>query len=130
MRESPETEKAVVKEKETPKPTTTMPATNQTHSQAATQTAEANTKASGVQCDLLKTSTPVVKNHHHGWLIPVSIYQVLTMALLDTGATCTMIGQPLYETLQAAQPLKVKQDKDLRLEVGGDAAPTLGTATI
>ena len=42
-----------------------------------------------------------------------------------------MIGQPLYEILQAAQPLKLKEDEDLRLEVtGGGAAPTLGTATV
>ncbi len=73
----------------------------------------------------------MVKNHHRGWLIPVTINQVATMALLDTGATCTMIGRPLYKTLQDAQPLKVKQDEDLRLEViGGGAAPTLGTATV
>ena len=39
-----------------------------------------------------------------------------------------MIGQPLYGTLQAAQPLKVRQDEDLHLEVIG--APTLGTATV
>ncbi len=42
-----------------------------------------------------------------------------------------MIGWPLYEILQAAQPLKVRQDEDLHLEViGGGAAPTLGTATV
>ncbi len=53
------------------------------------------------------------------------------MALLDTGVTCTMIGRPLYELLQAAQPLKVRQDENLRLEViGGGASPTLGTATV
>ncbi len=53
------------------------------------------------------------------------------MAFLDTSATCTMIGRPLYQILQAATPLKVKQDEDLHLEViGGAAAPTLGTATI
>ncbi len=53
------------------------------------------------------------------------------MALLDTGVTCTMIGRPLYQTLQAAQLLEVKQDEDLRLEViEGGAAPTLNTATV
>ncbi len=42
-----------------------------------------------------------------------------------------MIGWPLYETLQAVQPLKLKKDEDLHLEViGGGAAPTLGTATV
>ncbi len=71
------------------------------------------------------------KGHHRGWLIPVTINQVATIALLDSGATCTMIGRPLYELLQAAQPLKVRQDENLRLEViGGGAAPTLGTATV
>ncbi len=54
----------------------------------------------------------MAKNHHCGWLIRATINQVSTMALLDTGATCTKIGRPLYETLQAAQPLKVKQDED------------------
>ncbi len=53
------------------------------------------------------------------------------MALLDTGAACTMIGRPLYELLQAAQPLKVRQDENLRLEViGGGIAPMLGAATV
>ncbi len=71
------------------------------------------------------------KGHHRGWLVPVTINQVATMALLDTGATCTMIGRPLYELLQAAQPLKVRQDENLRLEViGGGTAPTLGTAAV
>ncbi len=42
-----------------------------------------------------------------------------------------MIGRPLYETLHAVTPLKLKTDEDLRLEViGGGAAPTLGTATV
>ncbi len=42
-----------------------------------------------------------------------------------------MIGRPLYETLQAVQPLKVKQDEDLRLEIiGGGTALTLGTSTV
>ncbi len=40
-----------------------------------------------------------------------------------------MIGRPLYETLHAVQPLKLKTDEDLRLEVIG-GAPTLVTATV
>ncbi len=47
----------------------------------------------------------------------------MTMALLGTGATYTVMGQSLYETLQVAKPLKVKKDEALRLEViGGSAA--------
>ncbi len=83
------------------------------------------------QCDPVTTSISAVKKHYRGWLIPITINQVSIMALLDTSATCTRIGQPVYETLQAARPLNVKQDEDLRLEViGGVAAPTLGTATV
>ncbi len=42
-----------------------------------------------------------------------------------------MIGQPLYETLQAIQPLKLKKDEDLWLEViGGGTVPTFGTARV
>ncbi len=53
------------------------------------------------------------------------------MALLNTGATRTMLGRSLYEIFQVATPLKVKQDKDLRLKVvGGGAASTLGTTTV
>ncbi len=105
--------------------------TSQTCLQAGTQTKEADMRTSKVQCDPQTTSRPVEKGHHRGWLVPVTINQVATMARLDTGATCTMIGRPLYELVQAAQPLKVKQDENLRLEViGGGAAPTLGTATV
>ena len=69
------------------------------------------------------TPKPVEKGHQRVWLIPVTMNQVATMAFLDTGATCTMIGRPLYETLQAAQPVKVRQDENLRLEmIGGGAA--------
>ncbi len=99
--------------------------------QVGTQMEETDARASKVQCDLQTTPKPVEKGHHRGWLVPVTINQVATMALLYTGATCTMIGRPLYELLQAAQPLKVRQDENLRLEViGGGAAPTLGTATV
>ncbi len=82
-------------------------------------------------CDLEKTPIPAEKKHCRGWLIPITINQTSTLALLDTGATCTMIGRPLYETLHVVTPLKLKTDEDLRLEViGGGAAPTLGTATV
>ncbi len=83
---STDIENPIVKEKENHESTTTRPENNQTGLQAATQTAEDNTRTSGVQCDLLMISTTVAKNHHRGWLIPLTINQVLTIALLDTGA--------------------------------------------
>ncbi len=69
---------------------------------------ETDVRASKVQFDPQTTPKPVEKGQHRGWLIPVTINQVATMALLDTGVTCTMIGRPLYELLQDAQPLKVR----------------------
>ncbi len=104
---------------------------SQTCLPASNRTDETDMRASKIQCDPQMTAKPVEKGHHRGWLVPVTINQIATMALLDTGATCTMIGRPLYELLQAAQPLKVRKDENLRLEViGGGAAPTLGTATV
>ncbi len=108
-----------------------MPENDQTRPQATSQAAKGSTITNEARCDPVMTSTQVVKKHHHGWLIPVTINQVLTMALPDTDATCTMIGRPLYEIHQAATPLKVKQDEALHLEIiGGGAAPTLGTITV
>ncbi len=77
---------------------------SQTCPRASTQMEETDIRASKVQCDPQTTSKPMEKGHHRGWLVPVTINQVAKMALLDTGATCTMIGRPLYELLQAAQP--------------------------
>ncbi len=108
-----------------------MQETNSTHPQAATQTSESDTKTTERQSNPVTTSLPAANKHYCWWLIPITINQVSTLALLDTGATCTMIGRLLYETLQAARPLKVKQDEDLRLEViRGGAASTLGMATV
>ena len=108
-----------------------MPEKDQTRPQATRLSAKSSAIATEARYNPVMASTPVVKKHYRGWLIPVSIKQMPTMTLLDTGATCTMIGRHLYEILQAASPLKVKQDEDLHLKViGGCAAPTLGTTTV
>ncbi len=121
----------LVKKKENQKQTTALEETNLTHPQAATQSLGSGIRTMEKQSDLETTPLPVVNKHYHVWLIPITIKQVSTLALLDASATCTMIRWLLYETLQAVQPLKVKQDEDLRLEViGGSAAPTLGMATV
>ncbi len=70
--------------------------------------AAASMRKSGVRTldklrDLEKTPMPPEKRHCRGWLIPITINQTSTLALLDTGATCTMIGRPLYETLHAVE---------------------------
>ncbi len=103
----------------------------QTFPRAATPTPKSDVRTLDKPRDPEKTPRPPEKRHCRGWLIPITINQTSTLALLDTGATCTMIGRPLYETLHAVTPLKLKTDEDLRLEViGGGAAPTLGTATV
>ena len=98
---------------------------------AATSTPKSDVRALDKSSDLEKTPMPMEQKHCRGWLIPITINQTSTLVLLDIGATCTMIVRPLYEMLHAVQPLKLKTDEDLRLEViGGGAAPTLGTATV
>ncbi len=103
----------------------------QTLPRAVTSTPKSDVRTLDKPRDLEKTPMPPEKRHCRGWLIPITINKTSTLALLDTGATCTMIGRPLYETMHAITPLKLKRDEDLRLEViGGGAAPTLGTATV
>ncbi len=97
----------------------------------AASTPKSDIRTLDKKSDPEKTPMPAKKKPYCGWLIPITINQISTLALLDTGATCTMIGRPLYKTLHAVQPLRLKKDEDLRLEViGGGAAPTLGTATV
>ena len=99
--------------------------------QAVVSTPKSDVRTLDKPRNLEKTPLPTEKKHCRGWLIPITINQTSTLALFDTGATCTMIGRPLYELLHTVQPLKLKTDEDLRLEViGGGAAPTLGTATV
>ncbi len=128
---STDVEGDLVKKEENQKQTIATKETKLTRPQAAIQTPGSDIRTMDKQSDLGTTPLPVANKHHRGWLIPITINEISTLALLDTGATCTMIGRPLYETLQAVQPLKVKQDADLRIEViRGSAAPTLGTATV
>ncbi len=102
-----------------------------TLSQAAALTPKSDVRTLDKPRNLENTPMPTEKKHCRGWLIPITINQTSTLALLDTGATCTMIGRPLYEMLHAVHPLKLKTDEDLCLEViGGGAAPMLGTATV
>ncbi len=116
---SRKTEKPIDKDKKDHKSTTSTPENDQTRLQAAITNVERSTTSLEIQHDRLTTSEPVVKNHRRGWLIPVTINQVSSMTLLDTGGICTMIGRPLYDTLQATKPLTVKQDEELRLKVVG-----------
>ncbi len=103
----------LVKEKEKPQQKTAPMKDQPTLPQAAVPTPKSDVRTLDKPRDLEKTPIPTEKKHCHCWLIPISINQTSTLALLDTGATCTMIGRPLYETLHAVQPLKLKTDEDL-----------------
>ena len=120
-----------VRKKEKPKQKIVQMEDQPTLPQAANPTLKSDVRIIDKQSDLKMTPMPAVNKHYRSWLIPITINQISTLALLDTGATCTMIGRLLYEMLQAVQPLKLKTDEDLRLEVIREgAAPTLGTATV
>ncbi len=123
--------KELVKEKEKSEQKTDPKEDQLTLPQAAASTPTSDVRTLDKPRDLEKTAISTEKKHCPGWLIPIIINQTSTLALLDTGATCTMIGRSLYETLHAVQPLKLKTDEDLRLEViGGGAAPMFCTATV
>ena len=116
----------LVKEKEKPKQKTAPMEDQPTLPQAATPTPKSDVRTLDKQNDQEKTPMPTEKKQCRGWLIPITINQTSTLALLDTGATCTIIGRSLYEMLHAAQPLKLKTDEDLWLEViGGGSAGLL-----
>ncbi len=129
--DSTDVKEELVKEKEKPEQKIAPMEDQQTLPQAAALTPKSDVRTLDKPSDLEKTPLPTEKRHCRGWLIPMTINQTSTLALLDTGATCMMIGRPLYEMLHTVQPLKLKTDEDLRLEVIGEgAAPTLGTATV
>ncbi len=79
---------------------------------AAASTPKSDVRTLDKPRDLEKTPMSAEKKYCRGWLISITINQTSTLALLDTGATCTMIRRPLYETLHAIQPLKLKTDED------------------
>ncbi len=72
----------VNKTTKSPELTTITAETSQTRPQAGTQRVEADIRANEVQCNLQTTPKPVEKGHHWVWLIPVTINQVATVALL------------------------------------------------
>ena len=53
---------------------------------------------------------------------------ITTLALIDTGASVTMIRCPLYEKIQKLRPLHLKMQEMPRLKgVGGNPVPMLGS---
>ena len=79
-------------DREDPTSITPTPENDQTRHQATTAIVECSVASPDLPRHLPMSSKPVVKNYCLVWLIPVTINHVSTMALLDTGATCTMVG--------------------------------------
>ncbi len=78
--------------------------------------------------DVLSDLSDDVTSHPGCWLILVAVEGVKTLALVDTGASVTMMGHPLYEKIQKLRPLRLQMREMPRLEgVGGNPVPTLGS---
>ncbi len=65
------------------------------------------------------------------WLIPITVEGVQTLALLDTGASVSMMGRPLYQKVQQVSRLCLQMQDTPQLKgVGGNSVPTLGHTTV
>ncbi len=70
-------------------------------------------------------------SHSGCWLMPITVEGVSTLVLLDTGATVSMMGRPLYQKMQQVSWLRLQMQETLRLkEVGGNPVPALGHTTV
>ncbi len=70
-------------------------------------------------------------SHPGCWLIPITVEGVNILVLIDTGASVTMMGWPLYQKVQQVHALKLQTHDMPRLEgVGGNPVPTLGCAEV
>ncbi len=80
----------------------------------------------------LSSEDSTASTSHPGcWLIPITVEGVNTLALIDTGASVTMMGWPLYQKVQQVHALKLQTHDMPRLEgVGGNPVPTLGSAEV
>ena len=66
-------------------------------------------------------------SHPGCWLIPITVEGVQTLALLDTGASVSMMGRPLCQKVQQVSRLRLQTQDTPQLEgVGGNPVPTLG----
>ncbi len=70
-------------------------------------------------------------SHPGCWLIPITVEGINTLGHIDTGASVTMMGRPLYQKVQQVRALKLQTHDMPRVEgVGGNPVPTLGCAEV
>ncbi len=81
--------------------------------------------------DVLRDLSDDCTSHPGCWLIPVTVKGIKTLGLIDTEASVTMMGHPLYEKIQKLQPEHLQTREMPRLEgVGGNPVPTLGITVV
>ncbi len=80
---------------------------------------------------MLSNLSDEVTSHPGCWLIPVAVEGIKTLALIDTRASVTMMGHPLYEKIQKLWPLHLQTHEMPRPEgVGGNPVPTLSSTEV
>ncbi len=71
------------------------------------------------------------ESHPGCWLIPITVEGIKTLALIDTGASVSMMGRPLYHKVQQVSQMRLETQDTPRLKgVGGNPVPTLGHADV
>ncbi len=66
-------------------------------------------------------------SHPGCWLIPITIEGIETLALIDTGASMSMMGRPLYRKVQQVSQMHLQTQETPQLEgIGGNPILTLG----
>ncbi len=81
--------------------------------------------------DLPSDISVETKSHPGCWLIPITVEGIKTLALIDTGASMSMMGRHLYQKVQQVSQMRLQTQDTPRLEgVGGNPVPTLGHADV
>ncbi len=80
---------------------------------------------------MLSDLSDEVTGYHGCWLISVAVEGAKSLAIIDTGASVTMLGHPLYEKIEKLRPLPPRMQEMLQLEgVRGNPVPTLGSTEV
>ncbi len=89
------------------------------------------TRASSSDSDGSSDTNGEAVSHPGCWLIPVTVEGIETLALIDTGASVSMLGRPLYQKIKQLKQLALQTQGTPQLEgVGGNPIPTLGHAEV
>ena len=58
--------------------------------------------------DLLSDVSVETASHPGCWLIPITVESIKTLALIDTGASVSMMGRPLYQKVQQVRQVRLQ----------------------